>query len=48
VVKIEISSTFMCKKISKWENSLKMSIVKKLLGLEGLRKKKPTLELGIV
>jgi len=36
MVKIKISSTSMCKKISKWLNSLKTSMVKKSLGFEGL------------
>jgi len=35
-LKLKISSTFICKIITKWDNSLKMSIVKKLKGLEGL------------
>jgi len=36
-LKLKISSTSMSKKISKWYNSLKTSIIKKLLGLEGLK-----------
>jgi len=37
MVKIKISSTPYAKKLSKWDNSLKTFIVKKLIGLEGLK-----------